>query len=145
GLLTPPLKLFRKYKGQLVEADLRLDGQIAFQGTVYPSCSQAGEVARAHITGQRKNTNGWLFWQYRDETGKRRCLDDASKRFTKTKSGGPDQHEPDSLRSRFWETLLSRPKVKSTRHANIAPGEFSGISAGSGVRGLPFVYAVQKK
>jgi hypothetical protein len=32
--------------------------------------------------------------------------------------------------------------VKTTRHANIAPGDFGWITAGSGVRGLPLNYVI---
>jgi hypothetical protein len=145
GILSPHLKLFRKYKGQMVEAELLPDGQIVFQGTAYTSCSEAGVVARAHITGQRMSTNGWMFWQYKDSTGKRRCLADARKQLTKPQLSREGEPERYGLRRRFWEGLLNRPKVKNTRHADIAPGEFSWIGAGSGVRGLPFVYAVQKE
>lgn len=55
-----------------------------------------------------------------------------------------DQNRPEryDLRKRFWAGLLSRPKAKTTRHANITPGEYSWIAAGSGVRGLPFTYVI---
>ena len=36
------------------------------------------------------------------------------------------------LRKRFWEELLGRPKVKTTRHAGLAPVEYGWIGAGSG-------------
>lgn len=48
------------------------------------------------------------------------------------------------IRKKFWEGLHSRPKVKATRHANIAPGEYTYIGAGSGVRGLPFNYVIRQ-
>jgi len=150
GILTTPLKLFRKYKERAIEADLLPSGKIVFQGVAYDSCSQAGEVARASVTGRTMNTNGWVFWQYRDRTGKRLRLADARQRFIKTKKGqqdplGPqDQRERYGLRKRFWEGLLSRPKAKTTRHADIKPGEYSWIGAGSGVRGLPFTYVIHQ-
>ncbi len=53
--------------------------------------------------------------------------------------------EPESkheLRKSFWETLLKRPSVKTTRHASLAPTDSGWISAGSGVRGLPFTYTI---
>jgi hypothetical protein len=70
GLLKPPLKLFRKYKGRRMEATLLPDGTVEFQGTVYPTSSTAAEIARGTITGRRMNTNGWSFWQYVDGDGK---------------------------------------------------------------------------
>jgi Domain of unknown function (DUF4268) len=57
-------------------------------------------------------------------------------------SGLAEKAERYSMRKRFWAGLLSRPKVKTTRHANIAPGEYTYIGAGSGVRGLHFNYVV---
>jgi len=45
---------------------------------------------------------------------------------------------------RFWEGLLSRPKAKGTRHANSSPTEYAWITAGSGVRGVPFGYVIGK-
>jgi hypothetical protein len=44
------------------------------------------------------------------------------------------------IRKKYWEGLLSRPKVKATRHANITPGEYAGLWASSGIRGLSFNY-----
>jgi predicted type IV restriction endonuclease len=55
-----------------------------------------------------------------------------------------EEHRPEryGLRKKFWETLVSRPKAKNTRHANIAPSEYSWIAAGSGVRGVPYTYCI---
>jgi predicted type IV restriction endonuclease len=150
GILTPPLKLLRKYKGQLIEADLLPDGKVMFQGVAYASCSKAGIAAVRYITGRRIITNGWTFWHYRDATGQRFSLDDARMKVPQTEKGhrGPpgkkDRPARYDLRKTFWEGLLNRPKVKTTRHANIAPAECGWISAGSGVRGLPFVYVIGK-
>jgi hypothetical protein len=79
--LTPPLRLFRKYKGKTLEATLHTDGTVEFQGSRYPTCSTAAEVARGTITGRRMNTNGWQFWQYRDGNGKPIELIEARQRF----------------------------------------------------------------
>jgi len=61
-------------------------------------------------------------------------------RTTQANDESTDKGGASTMRKRFWEALLSRPKVKTTRHANIAPGEYTYIGAGSGVRGLPFNY-----
>lgn len=81
GLLKPPVKLFRKYKGSRMEATLKSDGSVEFQGSTFASCSAAAEVARGTITGRRMNTNGWSFWQYLDATGKPRTLFDVRSDF----------------------------------------------------------------
>jgi hypothetical protein len=68
--LPTPLRLFRKYKGNVLEATLHSDGSVEFQAKRYPTCSTAAEIARGTVTGRRMNTNGWSFWQYRDGQGK---------------------------------------------------------------------------
>src|SRR5262249_27000361 len=77
GLLSPPLKLFRKYKGTTLEAALLPDGAVEFRGQRYGTCSAAAEAARETVAGRRLNTNGWSFWQYRGADGKTLTLADA--------------------------------------------------------------------
>jgi hypothetical protein len=55
-------------------------------------------------------------------------------------AGEPDRLNRHSLRKKFWDGLLSRPKVKATRHADLSPVEYGWIGAGTGVRGLQLVY-----
>lgn len=81
GILVPPVSLCRKYKGRMMEATLRGDGSVEFQGKRYSSCSAAGEAARAVVTGKRRNTNGWQFWQTRSENGTLHELIEARKRY----------------------------------------------------------------
>jgi hypothetical protein len=151
GVIVPPLKLFRKYKGQPLEATLLPDGKVGFRGVQYDSCSNAASAARQTVVGKPMSTNGWDFWQYRDEAGKRLCLNDARSQLIKTREGQPDDLEDTSdperyrLRLKFWEALLNRPKAKGTRHANITVrGKYHYIGAGSGVRGLPFNYVIRE-
>lgn len=152
GILHPPLKLFRRYKGTKLEATLLADGAVEFQGQRYDTCSGAAEAARATVSGQKMNTNGWTFWQYQRADGKKFTLRDARNQdlfasnqprpWPGKKSTLRDQPERYDLRKKFWQALLNRPKMKGTRHADIAPGVFSWIGAGSGVGKLPFVYAI---
>jgi hypothetical protein len=81
GLLAPPVRLFREYKGRDLESTLLVDGSVEFQGSKFDSCSSAAEEARGTVTGRRMNTNGWRFWQYLDKDGKRTTLFDLRKRF----------------------------------------------------------------
>jgi hypothetical protein len=151
GVLTPPLKLFRTHKGKRLEATLLADGRVEFQGQPYATSSAAAEAARATVSGKKLNTNGWTFWQYQGADGKKRTLHDARNQVLspppKATSGQKDlrdQPERRRLRLKFWQGLLNRPGVKTTRYANIAPVVYGWITAGSGVRGLPFVYAIQQ-
>jgi Domain of unknown function (DUF4268)/Restriction Enzyme Adenine Methylase Associated len=151
GVLIPPLKLFRRYKGKMLEATLLADGAVEFQGQRYDTCSAAASAARASVSRRRMNTNGWTFWQYQGADGKTLTLHDARQQVVspprKDASGhkGPkDQPERYGLRKKFWEGLLNRPKMKGTRHADITPGVFSWIGAGGGVWGLFFRYVVRQ-
>jgi hypothetical protein len=74
GYLKPPVRLFRKYKGKIMEAMLRPDGSVEFQGKRFRSCSTAAEFARSTLTGRSMNTNGWDFWQLLDENNKATTL-----------------------------------------------------------------------
>jgi hypothetical protein len=85
GMLAPPVRLFREYKGQMMEAMVLPDGRVEFQGKRYDSCSTAAEFARATITGRRMNTNGWEFWQYLDSSGKKLMLLDAREKYLRMK------------------------------------------------------------
>jgi predicted type IV restriction endonuclease len=88
GLLVPPVQLFRKYKGQMLEAVLLPDGQVEFQGTRYNSCSTAGQAARATITGRTMSTNGWSFWQTKGDDGRPRELAQARVKFSAQRNAG---------------------------------------------------------
>jgi hypothetical protein len=45
-------------------------------------------------------------------------------------------------RLRFWEGLVAICRNRKTRHANIKPGAYHWLGAGSGTRGLPFNYVI---
>jgi tetratricopeptide (TPR) repeat protein len=77
GHLAPPVRLFRRYKGKMLEATLLPGGAVEFQGQRYDTCSAAAEAARATVSGRRMNTNGWTFWQYQGAAGKNLTLSDA--------------------------------------------------------------------
>jgi hypothetical protein len=76
GLISPPLELFRNYKGSMLKAILKHDGALEFQGKLYKTCSGAAVAA----TG--KPTDGWNFWQYLSGDGKNSTLKDLRKKFT---------------------------------------------------------------
>lgn len=81
GLLLPPVKLFRKYKGKVMEAFLLPDGAVEFGQERYRTCSTAAEIARSTVTGRKMNTNGWVFWQYLGTDGKARTLAEVRRAF----------------------------------------------------------------
>ena len=74
GVLKPRLKLIGRYKKQDFEATLLPNGEIEFQGQQYSSPSDAGAAAKATITGKKRNTSGWDFWQIQGGDERRRTL-----------------------------------------------------------------------
>lgn len=72
GLIRPPLRLERKYRGVELEATVELDGSVRLGDQICSSLSTAGGLARKSVIGTSDGrpypqTNGWTFWQYRDE------------------------------------------------------------------------------
>jgi hypothetical protein len=62
----------------------------------------------------------------------------------KEQRGRQERAERYGIRKRFWQGLLTRAVAKTTLHANISPGEYSWIGAGSGMRGLNFNYVIRQ-
>lgn len=52
--------------------------------------------------------------------------------------------ERDILRKKFWAGLLEKAKETTTLHANITPGQYHWIGAGSGKSGLTYNYVIRK-
>ena len=80
SLIRPPLELRKRYRGTQLTARVESDGQVAFQGKRYESLSTAAGVARVTVAGpfpdrEYPQTNGWTFWQFRDDDGQYRELD----------------------------------------------------------------------
>ena len=78
GLIDPPLKLQRTYKGQALLARIEIDGTVTFEDKSYPSVSSAGSAARiaAGFRGKPPATNGWTFWKFTDSSdGQVKLLD----------------------------------------------------------------------
>ena len=60
-LLKNGLKLRKRFKGRMLEAEVR-NGAIHYNGRTYTSPSGAA------VTATGTPVNGWRFWQYYDET-----------------------------------------------------------------------------
>jgi hypothetical protein len=87
NLVEPPLRLEKFYKGTHLEAEIRSDGTIIFDGETYRSLSSAAAYARKSIIGAPEGrkypqTNGWVFWKYHDlETGRLEEIDVLRQRY----------------------------------------------------------------
>lgn len=85
GLLRPPLKLSRHYKGRDLDAMLHKDGTVEFQGKRYASCSTAATTARGTVIGGQPHTHGWKFWRFRGADGQLVALDQVRTGFIKAR------------------------------------------------------------
>jgi hypothetical protein len=86
GLIKPPLELEREYKGVRLTAVIETSGKVVFSGEAYDSLSTAAGMARKSVVGAPEGrpfppTNGWTFWQYRNELGDLQELDHIRKRY----------------------------------------------------------------
>ena len=63
----------------------------------------------------------------------------------KEQVGRKKRAERYDVRLKFWEGLVAVARHRDTRHANIKPGAYGGIGAGSGFRGLDFNYVVKQE
>ena len=70
GLLRHGQGIYAEYKGNKYHAVVYSSGNIRFNGKTYMSPSGAGLAIR------KKSTNGWSFWNYKDEKGNLRRLRD---------------------------------------------------------------------
>lgn len=79
GLITPPLAIFKIYRGRRFTARIALDGSIVFRGKSYESLSAAAGTARKELIDTPRGfdyppTNGWTFWRFVDSSGRTRTL-----------------------------------------------------------------------
>jgi len=92
GLIRPPLKIERAYKGVQLTALVMADGKIEFDGHCYDSLSTAAGMARKSVGNAPVNqpypqTNGWTFWQCRDHAnGELREIDHIRQNYSPAKS-----------------------------------------------------------
>ncbi len=76
----------RDYKGVHVTAVIEQNGKVVFAGEAYDSLSTAGGMARKQVVGAPPDrpypqTNGWQFWQYRDEHSELHAVEHLRKRY----------------------------------------------------------------
>lgn len=87
GVVQTPLSLSKVYKGVQLEAVINSDGRVQFAGESYDSLSTAAGMARKSVIGTSDGrpfpqTNGWIFWQYRDAaSGELRLIDNLRQQY----------------------------------------------------------------
>ncbi len=116
GLLSPPLRLFRKYKGKLLKAKLLPNGKVVFEGQTFNTSSKAAGFALSTVTGREMQANGWSFWQYRDAHGNTATLFDAREKLLAKKDGlvGDDEGVSDPTDRAYWESKGTKETLLAT-------------------------------
>ncbi len=67
GLIKPPLRLSKTFKGSPVRATLLDSGKVKYEDREYKSLSHAAAMALNSVTGTKKPVNGWKFWKFLDK------------------------------------------------------------------------------
>ncbi len=75
GLIKPPLKIYRNYKGRTFNAEITQRGTVLINREEYSSLS----TAASKLTGT--SINGWIWWLFKDEFGNERNLDYLRKKY----------------------------------------------------------------
>ena len=92
GLIRPGLKLRKRYLGSEVEATIEPDGRVRYGSETFKSLSIAAGAARVAVKGPPSDgrryyqTNGWTFWEYEDEAGRRREIQEIRERYLADRS-----------------------------------------------------------
>ncbi len=87
GVIVPPLPLERMYLDRQLEAQIELDGTVTCMGRCFDTLSSAASHARSTCSellgagSHRLSSNGWAFWQYRDEEGELESIGSLRSRF----------------------------------------------------------------
>jgi hypothetical protein len=80
GLIKPPLRIYRNYKGRTLNAEIIQGGIVRTNGVEYGSLS----LAALKLTGT--SINGWRWWLFKDDSGIERTLDYLRKKYLERRS-----------------------------------------------------------
>lgn len=87
GVIVPPLPLERMYMSRRLQAQIERDGTVTCMGRCFCTLSSAASFARSTCTdllgsdSHRLSSNGWAFWQYRNEDGELEPVGSLRRRF----------------------------------------------------------------
>lgn len=87
GVISPPLALERRYLDRRLEAQIEPDGTVTCMGRSFCTLSSAASYARSTCTelsgegSERLSSNGWFFWQFRNEDGDLKSIGSLRRRY----------------------------------------------------------------
>jgi hypothetical protein len=89
GVIDPPFEIERKYRDQRLTAQIESDGSVSCMGRIFGTLSSAASYARSTCSGppaagsRKLSSNGWTFWQFRNEDGELENMRSLRRRFLK--------------------------------------------------------------
>jgi hypothetical protein len=87
GVIDPPLSLEREYLERRLKAQVEADGTVTCMGRSFCTLSSAASHARdtcSELLGaeaHQLSSNGWAFWQFRNEEGQLESIGSLRRRF----------------------------------------------------------------
>ncbi|HEX9701013.1 MAG TPA: hypothetical protein VGD06_16280 [Acidobacteriota bacterium] len=87
GVIDPPLELERRYFDRRLKAQIEPDGTVTCMGKSFCTLCSAATYARDTCSDVRgsdshtRSSNGWAFWQYRNEAGELENIGTLRRRF----------------------------------------------------------------
>ncbi len=87
GVIEPPLQLERSYLERRLKARVEADGSVTCMGRSFCTLSSAASYARETCTellgsdAHPLSSNGWAFWQFRNEQGRLESIGSLRRRF----------------------------------------------------------------
>jgi hypothetical protein len=87
GVIVPPLELERMYLARRLKAQIEPDGTVTCMGRCFCTLSSAASYARSTCTellgaeSHRLSSNGWAFWQFRNDEGELETIGSLRRRF----------------------------------------------------------------
>jgi hypothetical protein len=76
GVIDTPFEIERRYRDRRLTARIEADGSVTCDGRIFGTLSSAASYARSTCSGapaasgsRQLSSNGWSFWQYRNDAG----------------------------------------------------------------------------
>jgi len=88
GVIDTPFEIERRYRDRRLTAQIEADGSVTCDGRIFGTLSSAASYARSTCRGARLvsesrqlSSNGWSFWQYRNDAGELESIRTLRRRY----------------------------------------------------------------
>lgn len=90
GVIDTPFEIERRYRDRRLTAQIEADGSVSCDGRSFCTLSSAATYARSTCSGappspgsRQLSSNGWSFWQFRNDAGELENMRSLRRRFLK--------------------------------------------------------------